>query len=100
MYVPAGVPGGTVASPVTGSMSKYGVISVTSVIFTSVPGVNGLPSNVSLSVTSGTTVPPVVPSTGVPVSSTASTIFTLSSTTVTVTSAVSQFVGLRFSQIV
>ncbi len=70
---------------------------VTSVIFTSVPSVNGLPLSVSFIVISAIAVPPVNEFTGPPLSLSA---LSIASVTSTVTSAVSQLFGLAFSQIV
>ncbi|MNW15213.1 hypothetical protein D3C71_2136560 [compost metagenome] len=57
-------------------------------------GLTGLPSSVTLTSTFGTAVPPVLPLTGVPVSLFATI---AAASTVTVTVASSQFVGLSTS---
>ena len=95
VYVPDGVPGATLTSPVAGFSVTFGLVVLTCVSVT-VASVAGSPLSVSLTRTFGTATPPAAPLATVPVSFTASI---TAAPTVTVTVAVSQLVGFRTSQI-
>ena len=93
--MPAGVPAATFTAPVAGSRVTPGFVVLTWVSVT-LASVAGAPFKVSLASTFGTAVPPVAPDATVPVSLRASM---TAAPTVTVTVAVSQFVGFSCSQI-
>ena len=89
------MPGATFTSPVAGLSVTFGlVVAIWDKV--TVASVAGAPLSVSLTRTFGTATPPEAPLATVPVSFTASM---TAAPTVTVTVAVSQFVGLRISQI-
>ncbi len=91
--MPAGVPGATITSVPT--KVTPGLVDETKVVVTNAGSTN-IPFNVSLAKTLVNDVPPTYPFTDSPASFTASIEAAL---TVTVTTAVSQLVGFKISQI-